>query len=126
MATTPTATTTAARASQRSCWRSVPPARRNRTTSDQAPTGMARTVTASATWAGPSRASARPGTASGLATERSGSTNGWGSQQAMATSGAAAATLAHQRQRGDGGAPVGVSSRMSPGQAPVGMPACCS
>ena len=62
----------------------------------------------------------------GLATWRKGPMNGWGSQQVRATSGAAAVSRSHQRQRGDGGAPVGVSSRMSPRQAAVGMPACCS
>jgi hypothetical protein len=40
---------TAASATQRSCWRSVPPARRKRTTSDSAPTRTAATVTPTAT-----------------------------------------------------------------------------
>jgi hypothetical protein len=41
IAATDTDTTATATASQRSCWRSTPRARRKRTTSDQAPTGMA-------------------------------------------------------------------------------------
>jgi hypothetical protein len=40
---------TAASATQRSCWRSMPRARRKRTTSDSAPTTTAMTVTPTAT-----------------------------------------------------------------------------
>ena len=46
----PSRISAAARATQRSCWRSVPRARRNRTTSDPAPTTTARFVTAKASW----------------------------------------------------------------------------
>jgi hypothetical protein len=52
--------------------------------------------------------------------------NGCGAQATMATSVAAAVAQAHQRQRGEGSDPVGVSSRMNPRQATMGMPPCCS
>jgi hypothetical protein len=39
----------------------------------------------------------------------------------MKTAGATAATQAHQRQRGDGSAPVGVSSRTKPTSASPAM-----
>jgi hypothetical protein len=56
-------------------------------------------------------------TASGLATVWSGSLNGPSANDTNPTTGAAAATLAHHRQRGEGNDPVGVSSRTKPIQA---------
>jgi hypothetical protein len=41
---------------------------------------------------------------------------GWTADPTSQTTGAAAATLAHQRQRGEGSFPVGVSSRTKPAQ----------
>jgi len=94
MTRAPVATRAAARASQRSCWRSTPPARRNRTTSDQAPTGMARTLTAKVTLARPSSRSAAGVVARGLTTGWYGTVKGCGAQATMATSAAAAVVQA--------------------------------
>ena len=59
------------------------------------------------------------GTASGFSTSGcSGIIGCWSTaDNNTSSSGAAAATLAHQRQRGEGSDPVGVSSRMKPTQA---------
>jgi hypothetical protein len=107
----------APQASQRSCWRSVPRARRNRSISDPAATTSATSTTRPATqsqsmW--PSRA----GTASGLPTSGNSGRSGAGSttDPSSHNSAAAAATRAHQRQRGDGSRPVGVSSSTKPAQ----------
>jgi hypothetical protein len=59
--------------------------------------------------------------ASGLATDWKGSSRDCGANDASANSGAAAAILASQRQRGEGSQPVGVSSSMKPRQAARGM-----
>jgi hypothetical protein len=69
-----TATTAAARAaartSQRSCWRSTPTARRNRSSSDAADTGSPKAVTAQARLLTGRSRPANPGMASGLGTDR--------------------------------------------------------
>ena len=79
---------------------------------------MARTSTA-ATAATASSSPVGTATASGFPTSGCSGNSGWGSTAANTTSntGAATATLAHQRQRGEGSDPVGVSSRMKPTQA---------
>jgi hypothetical protein len=123
MAATATATTAAPNASQRSCWRSVPRARRKRTTSDQAPTGIASTVTARLTPLATCNGPARKVTASGFGTAPKGMPpNGRGTAVTRPTAGAAAATLAHQRQRREGSDPVGVSSRTKPSSAASAKP----
>ena len=66
-----------------------------------------------ATESGPGSAS----TASGLATARNGSSKGRSVVDTTATAAAATVTVAHHRQRGEGGEPVGVSSRMKPRHA---------
>jgi hypothetical protein len=48
--TAPSTASAAAEATQRSCWRSTPWARRKRTTSEAAPTTTARVVNARASW----------------------------------------------------------------------------
>src|SRR6266498_5850016 len=62
--------------------------------------------------------------ANGLETEANGesgsSTGTPSSHETRNASGSAAATQAHQRQRGDGSDPVGVSSRMKPMQPSPG------
>jgi hypothetical protein len=127
MAATATATTAAPNASQRSCWRSVPRARRKRTTSDQAPTGIPSTVTTRPTPLATPNGSVREATASGFGTAPKGapkglSPNGSGIAVTRPTAAAAAATLAHQRQRRDGKDPVGVSNRTKPSSAASAKP----
>ena len=102
----------AARASQRSCSRSVPRARRYRPTSDPAPTT---TPTRTTRALGRNRALSA-GTPNGLPTDGCSGYSGVGLvTPARAPVAAAAATSrAHQRQRGDGNVPVGVSSRTKP------------
>src|SRR5215218_6416550 len=108
----------AARASQRSCWRSTPRAWRNRPTSDAAPTGSeARTTTTPAT-AGMTSTRESAGTARGLPYQSGASGSGWTTDASVVTTGAAAASLAHHRQRGDGSRPVGVSSSTKPARQP--------
>jgi hypothetical protein len=91
---------------------------------------VARTISAATA----ATVSSRPvgiGTASGFPTSGCSGDNGCGSTAANKTSstGAAAATLAHQRQRGDGSDPVGVRSRTKLTQAshrtwmPLAIPA---
>jgi hypothetical protein len=119
MATTSASEATAApQISQRSCSRSTPRARRYRSSSATAPTIRETRTTRAANM---SRASApdRAGTPSGLAMSGYSGRSGAGSTIAPSshTTAAAAAILAHQRQRGDGSRPVGVSSSTKPAQA---------
>jgi len=113
------ATSGAANATQRSCWRSMPRARRKRTTSAPAATSTARMLTTRAPWLTTSSTPPRAGTPSGLSTPVAAGSSGSGSSSIAATNttGAAAATLAHQRQRGEGSDPVGVNSNTKPTQA---------
>jgi hypothetical protein len=68
---------------------------------------------------------ARPGTASGLVTDSScpSSRSGWPSRKTIGT---AAVTIAHQRQRGEGSDPVGVSSKIKPTKAGQTIPGVAS
>ena len=118
-ASTTIAVNTAAKATHRNCSRSTPCARRKRTSRDQAATRTPRPVTITAAAATSSR-SARAGTASGLVTDRYGCSNGSNAPDTTASSGAAAVTLAHHRQRGEGSDPVGVSTRMKLRHAAMG------
>ena len=114
-----TAASAAPQASQRSCWRSVPRARRKRPTSDTAPTTSAtRTTTPAAGMATSSRPRGRAGTAERVPDGRVLRVQRCrvDDRRQQPDHGAAAATLAHQRQRGEGSDPVGVSSRTKPAQ----------
>ena len=106
------ADTAAASASQRSCSRSVLCARRERPSSDPAPTTRPSRVTSTQG----RNSAARAGTARGLPTAGCSGYRGLGSVTRASTPSATAvaATLAHQRQRGDGSLPVGVSSNTKP------------
>jgi hypothetical protein len=119
MATTSAAEARVApQASQRSCWRSVPRARRNRSTSDPAATTSATRTTRAASQS-PASGPLRAGTPNGLPICGYSGRNGAGSttDPSSHSTGAAAATRAHQRQRGEGSRPVGVSSSTKPAQA---------
>ena len=109
--------TTAPQISQRNCSRSTPRAR-YRSSSDTAPTiRETRTIRAANTSrsSGPNRA----GTPSGLAMSEYSGRSGAGSKidPSSQSPAAAAAILAHQRQRGDGSRPSGVSRSTKPAQA---------
>ncbi len=119
MASTATATGAVPTASQRNCWRSTPRALRKRTTSDAAPIGMASPAITKVTPRATGSHTSKARTASGSATDWSGSVNGPSTDDSNPTTAASAATLAHQRQRGEGSDPVGVSSRMKPMQAAI-------
>ncbi|HET9559863.1 MAG TPA: hypothetical protein VFS70_22205 [Actinomycetota bacterium] len=106
----------AARASQRSCSRSTPRARRNRTTSDPAATSSESATTAIPASAGTSSTRASAGTARALPWYSGASGSGWTASPTIVTTGATAATLAHQHQRDEGSLPVGVSSSTKPAQ----------
>jgi hypothetical protein len=73
-------------------------------------------TTPAAGWATSSSPRGRAGTASGFPTAGYSGYNGvgWTVDASSHTTGAAAAILAHQRQRGDGREPVGVSSSTKP------------
>jgi hypothetical protein len=72
-------------------------------------------VTPNATATATVRAPVRAGTATGFTIDSyGGMVNGPNVSAARKTTGAAAATQAHQRQRADGSDPVGVSSRTKP------------
>src|SRR6266545_1992267 len=62
---------------------------------------------------------AKARTATRSATDWSGSVSGPSTDDSNPTITASAATLAHQRQRGEGNLPVGVSSRMKPMHAAI-------
>jgi hypothetical protein len=110
--------TTAPQMSQRSWSRSIPRARRNRSSSDTAPTIRETSTTRAAKRSRPSGA-ARAGTSSGLAMSGYSGYSGAGPMidPSSHSPAAAAAILAHQRQRGDGSRPVGVSRSTKPAQA---------
>src|SRR5215218_10149002 len=108
----------AANPTQRSCRRSTPLARRRRTTSDHAPT-----TSPAVAWARPTAMAASTGPASAGAVTGSmmvsygGITSPGPTARAnRKAAGATADSLAHQRQRGEGGDPVGVRSRIQPTQ----------
>ena len=124
------ATATAARpapsATQRSRCRSAPRVRRKRSTIATAPTG-----TASATGSAPGRktnevqAPLKPSTLNGLSSDWYGTSSFWCpiTPASRKSTGPSAAYQAHQRQRGDGSVPVGVSSRTKPSSTGQGMKA---
>jgi hypothetical protein len=105
------AATAAAAVTQRSWRRSIPRARRNRSTIDPAATSSAtRTMTS------PSLATAASGplwNSSGMATASYGGSSGF-AWRVTDTTDAVTTSPTHQRQRGDGGDPVGVRSRTNP------------
>src|SRR6266508_800032 len=109
----------AAIATQRNCNRSTPRARPKRPTSDPAATTTARTVTARATWLATSTTPLKPRKSNGPPTAWYRGSNGPPASVTTTskTTGAATMILAHQRQRGDGSDPVGVSSRTKPSKA---------
>jgi hypothetical protein len=117
----PAATTssTAATATQRSCWRSTPWARRKRATSDPAQTATARVVKARASWLTTSSTPPWPPNSKGLpSTWTDGSTDpGARVTSTTSSSGTATMALAHHRQRGEGSDPVGVNSRTKPSRS---------
>ena len=108
------AASAAAAVTQRSWRRSIPRARRNRSTSDPAATSSPTRTTMS-----PSRATAASGplwNRRGTATASYGGSSGFAWRVTDSTD-ATTTSQAHQRQRGDGGDPVGVSSRTNPSRA---------
>jgi hypothetical protein len=102
----------AASITHRSCWRSMPRARRNRTTSDPPATTTDRVVTARAAWVASRRAPPRARSWNGLPPTSNRGSNRPGASGATSTRATGAATVSptHQRQRGEGRDPVGVSS----------------
>src|SRR4029450_8031309 len=102
---------------QRSCWRSLPRARRNRSTSDIAPASTDTRTTTNPARPGTTSRRYRVGTARGLPYQSGASGSGCTTDATTTSTGAAAAALAHQRPRGDGRDPVGVSSSTNPAQA---------
>jgi len=64
--------------------------------------------------AGTTSTGASAGTARGLPYQSGAIGSGWTTDPRMVTRGAAAASLAHHRQRGEGSDPVGVSSSTKP------------
>src|SRR6266571_3213387 len=121
--TTARAASPAASATQRSCWRSTPRARRKRSTSAAAAIGTPRPVTTPPRPRTTDNGVAKAGTASGLETDWYGGSNDPGESAADTrnSTGPATATLAHHRQRGEGSDPLGVSSRMKLRKAGQGM-----
>src|SRR5215217_3777278 len=99
-------------ATQRSCWRSTPWARRKRTTSDPAATATARAVTTRATRVATSRTPSKARSLKGLLVTSSCGSNRPGTTGTTSTkaTGVAAVMTAHRRQRGEGSDPVGVNS----------------
>jgi hypothetical protein len=116
MAATATPPGTAAATSHRSCWRSTKRARRKRTIREAAPIGIVSPVTTKATPRSTTSGPANARTTGGVATD---SWSAPSADDAIPNTQAAAATLAHQRQRGEGSEPVGVSSKTKPMHAAI-------